>query len=156
MNITDIRLIHAEKKRFLALLLLADEQESMIDRYLERGDLFVWFETPERPAAVAVMTAMDRPGVYELKNLAVRPDLQGKGYGKAFIDFLWSHYADAKEFWVGTGDSPSTRPFYERCGFRYSHRIAGFFTKNYDHPIVEDGVLLEDMIYLVRRRLNLP
>ena len=89
MNITDIRLIHAEKKRFLALLLLADEQESMIDRYLERGDLFVWFETPERPAAVAVMTAMDRPGVYELKNLAVRPDLQGKGYGKAFIRFLW-------------------------------------------------------------------
>lgn len=154
MNITDIRLIHAEKKRFLALLLLADEQESMIDRYLERGDLFVWFETPERPAAVAVVTR-EEPGVYELKNLAVRPDLQGKGYGRAFIRFLWAHYPDARELWVGTGDSPSTRPFYEHCGFRYSHRIAGFFTKNYDHPIVEDGVLLEDMIYLVQKRPNL-
>lgn len=63
MNTTDIRLIHAEKKRFLALLLLADEQESMIDRYLERGDLFVWFEAPERPVAVAVVTC-EKPGVH--------------------------------------------------------------------------------------------
>lgn len=29
------------KKQYLDLLLLADEQESMIDRYLERGELFV-------------------------------------------------------------------------------------------------------------------
>ena len=27
------------KKQYLDLLLLADEQESMIDRYLERGDM---------------------------------------------------------------------------------------------------------------------
>lgn len=29
------------KKQYIDLLLLADEQESMIDRYLERGDMFV-------------------------------------------------------------------------------------------------------------------
>lgn len=29
------------KKQHIDLLLLADEQESMIDRYLERGDMFV-------------------------------------------------------------------------------------------------------------------
>ena len=29
------------KKQYLDLLLLADEQESMIDRYLERGEMFV-------------------------------------------------------------------------------------------------------------------
>lgn len=29
------------KKRYLDLLLLGDEQESMIDRYLERGEMFV-------------------------------------------------------------------------------------------------------------------
>ena len=33
--------ITTHKKRFLDLLLLADEQESMIDRYLERGEMFV-------------------------------------------------------------------------------------------------------------------
>lgn len=29
------------KKRFLPLLLLGDEQESMVDRYLERGRMYV-------------------------------------------------------------------------------------------------------------------
>lgn len=33
--------ITEKKKQYLDLLLLADEQEEMIDRYLERGDMFV-------------------------------------------------------------------------------------------------------------------
>ena len=70
------------KKQYLDLILLADEQESMIDRYLERGE------------------------------------------------------------------SPLTVPFYESCGFTYSHRIPDFFTDNYDHPIYEAGKQLKDMIYL--------
>ena len=41
----NIQLITTDKKRFLSLLLLADEQESMIDRYLERGELFVMHDT---------------------------------------------------------------------------------------------------------------
>ena len=32
----EIRKIEAGKKKYLSLLLLADEQEEMIDRYLER------------------------------------------------------------------------------------------------------------------------
>ena len=36
-----IRDVKEDKKRFLPLLLLADEQEDMIDRYLERGTLYV-------------------------------------------------------------------------------------------------------------------
>ena len=40
----EIRKIETNKKEYLELLLLADEQESMIDRYLERGDMFVMFK----------------------------------------------------------------------------------------------------------------
>ena len=36
--------ITENKKRFLNLLLLADEQESMINRYLERGEMFVLYK----------------------------------------------------------------------------------------------------------------
>ena len=36
-----IEKVGVDKKRFIDLLLLADEQESMIDRYLDRGELFV-------------------------------------------------------------------------------------------------------------------
>ena len=69
-----IRLVKSDKKRFLDLLLLADEQESMIDRYIERGDLFVMEEKGEAKA-VAVVTR-EGQGIYELKNLAVLPQLR--------------------------------------------------------------------------------
>ena len=36
-----IQRIERDKKRYLSLLLLADEQENMVDRYLERGTLYV-------------------------------------------------------------------------------------------------------------------
>ena len=68
----NIQLITTDKKRFLSLLLLADEQESMIDRYLERGDLFVMSDAEAIPISVAVVTD-EGNGVRELKNLAVAP-----------------------------------------------------------------------------------
>lgn len=36
-----IREVKQNKKDYLALLLLADEQESMIDRYIDRGTMYV-------------------------------------------------------------------------------------------------------------------
>lgn len=66
-----IRLVKSDKKRFLDLLLLADEQESMIDRYIERGDLFVMEEKGEAKA-VAVCHPEGARNL-ELKNLAVAP-----------------------------------------------------------------------------------
>ncbi len=44
-----------------------------------------------------------------------------------------------------------TIPFYEKCGFIYSHSIKNFFTDNYDHPIYEAGTQLIDMIYLQKK-----
>ena len=36
-----IREVNENKKQFIASLLLADEQESMVDRYLEKGTMYV-------------------------------------------------------------------------------------------------------------------
>ena len=52
---------------------------------------------------------------------------------------------------VGTGDVLSAVKFYTNCGFEYSHRMENFFTDNYDHQMVEDGVLLKDMIYFKQK-----
>ena len=121
------------KKQYLDLLLLADEQESMIDRYLERGEMFVLSEDGSiRASCVVTREAED---IFEIKNIAVYPQFQRRGYGKKLI-------------LVGTGDSPLAIPFYENCGFTYSHRIPDFFTDNYDHPIYEAGKQLKDMVYL--------
>ena len=76
---------------------------------------------------------------------------RGKGYGKALIKFIVQKYAEKYTvLQVGTGDSPMTIPFYEKCGFIRSHIVPNFFTDNYDHPIIEDGVQLADMVYLQR------
>ena len=81
-------------------------------------------------------------GILEIKNIATDPAHQRKGYGKALIDFLVCRAAGAYTILqVGTGDSPLTVPFYEKCGFTEHHRVKNFFTDNYDHPIIEDGVL---------------
>lgn len=149
-----IQFITNDKKHYLPLLLLADEQESMIDRYLERGDLFVMFDG-QNPIAVAVVTA-EGNGVYELKNLAVTPVYQRKGYGRQMIEFLCRHYSGAcHTMLVGTGESRQTVSFYENCGFTYSHTVPDFFTRNYDHPIIEDGRVLKDMIYFQRKLVRL-
>ena len=68
-----IERIEENKKRYLELLLLADEQEDMIDRYLARGEMFVLMQNGEALAACVV----SREESYrEIKNLTVRPDVQ--------------------------------------------------------------------------------
>lgn len=141
-----IRIVTEQKKRYLELLLLGDEQENMIDRYLERGAMYV-LEDPE-PAGVCVVTD-EGNGILELKNIAVSPAVQGRGYGRAMLKFLQSRYrGQYRLLQAGTGDSPLTVPFYEACGFRRSHVIPDFFTHYYDHPIFEAGVQLRDLVYL--------
>ena len=146
MTSVEIRRVETNKKQYLALLLLADEQEDMIDRYLERGSMYVLEDDGVK--AECVVTD-EGGGVLELKNIAVEPDFQGKGYGKALVDFLIRTYAGQYMLLqVGTGDSPSTIPFYESCGFCRHHLVKNFFTDHYDHPIYECGAKLVDMVYL--------
>ncbi len=144
-----IREIIDHKKAYLDLLLLADEQEDMIDRYLEHGTMYVLEDDGVK--AECVVTD-EGGGILELKNLAVEPAFQGRGYGKNMVDFLVRTYKEQYTvLQVGTGDSPSTIPFYESCGFRRHHLVKNFFTDHYDHPIYECGVQLVDMVYLQRR-----
>ena len=144
----EIRKVETDKKQYLHLLLLADEQEDMIDRYLERGTMYVL----ENDGVKAECVVTDEGnGILELKNLAVDPASQGKGYGKALVDFLVRTYiGQYAVLQVGTGDSPSTIPFYESCGFHRHHLVKDFFTDHFYHPIYECGIQLVDMVYLQR------
>lgn len=149
---THILNITENKKQYLDLLLLGDEQESMIDRYLERGELFVLFALDElKPIGVAVVTD-EEDGCCELKNIAVSPDFQRKGLGMKITDYLCMRYKNRfHTMRVGTGDSLQTTSFYRHCGFSYSHTIKNFFTDNYDHTIIEEGKVLKDMIYFSKQ-----
>lgn len=134
------------KKEYLNLLLLADEQEDMIDRYLERGRLFRLIDGGVK--CVAVTLELNRREC-ELKNIATYPQEQGKGYGRAMIAHLLELcLREYDTMYVGTGDVPRALRFYESCGFRPSHRVENFFTDHYAEPMIEDGILLRDMVYL--------
>ncbi len=136
------------KKQYLDLLLLADEQEDMIDRYLDKGWMYV---IDDNGIKCECVITDEGNGVLEIKNIATVSEHQGKGYAKVLIDFVVKKYKEQYTVMqVGTGDSPLTIPFYEHCGFVRSHSIPNFFTDNYDHPIFECGVQLVDMVYLQR------
>lgn len=134
------------KKKFLDLLLLGDEDENMIDRYLMRSELFILVK--KDIVAVAAVTEEEKY-VFEIKNLAVAPNLQGQGLGSYLLTEISRLYqVVAKTILVGTGDNLQTIGFYESNGFKSSHCIRNFFIDNYSEPIIENGKRLVDMIYL--------
>lgn len=142
----EIKIIESDKKAFLDLLLLADEQESMIDGYLDRGTLFALYDGGLK--SVCVVTD-EGNGCYELQNLATYERFQGKGYGKKLVGHVFGYYRDkGTAMFVGTGDVPWILSFYEGCGFVFSHRVENYFLEHYDRPVFDAGVQLKDKIYL--------
>jgi len=98
----NIKKVFGTKKEYIDLLLLADEQENMIDKYLERGEMFILDDNGVKAECVVIK---ETDSIYEIKNIAVKPDCQRKGYGKILVEFLFSYYTDCKVMLVGTGDT---------------------------------------------------
>jgi GNAT superfamily N-acetyltransferase len=141
-----IKKITNNKKQFLNLLLLADEQEDMIDKYLPQGDLFALYDGDLKSVCVVLPINSE---TCELKNIATVKKYQGKGYGRELINFIsLSYKKQFKTMLVGTGETPAILSFYQSCGFTSSHRIKNFFTDNYNHPMFDGHIQLIDMIYL--------
>ena len=144
----EVRFVRENKKQFIDLLLLADEQESMIDKYLEQGEMFALYDDDLKSICVVTREGED---ICELKNIATDEMWQGHGYASKLLQYIFDYYKDAyKTITVGTGDYPPILRFYEKHGFRVTHNVKNFFIDNYDHPIFENGTQLIDMVYLSR------
>jgi len=144
----EIKLVQENKKQYLDLLLLADEQESMIDKYLDRGELFALYDGELK--SICVVT-QESDTVCELKSIATYEQFHGKGYGSKLLQHIFSYYHEKySTMLVGTGDCPWILRFYEKNGFQISHRVENFFIDNYDHIIIDNGIQLVDMVYLSR------
>ena len=134
------------KEDFMDLLLLADEQENMIKKYLYSGTLFALYDGDLK--TVSVVTKEDK-NTYEIKNIATYKKYQGNGYGKIMIKHIIENVKNkCNTLLVGTGDIEKALRFYINCGFKISHKIENFFIDNYDHEMYEDGKQLKDMVYL--------
>lgn len=134
---------------FWDLLLLADPSEALVAEYLEEGCLYraVWDDVV---VGVFVLLPLEET-LWELKNIAVAPEWQGKGVGKALLE---AALAEAKEkgatmLQVGTGNSSIRQlAFYQKAGFRMERIAKNYYSLNYDAPIFEDGIQCRDMVIL--------
>ena len=119
-----------------------------LDRYLKRGDLFALYKGDLK---ATVVVTQEKEDVFEVKNLAVWPQEQRRGYGRFLMTEMCRLYSRlGTRMLVGTGDVFETLNFYQACGFTRSHVIKNFFTDNYPQPIFENGIQLKDMVYLER------
>ncbi|WP_204206726.1 GNAT family N-acetyltransferase [Enorma massiliensis] len=108
MNIR--RVSERSKRDYLKLLLLADEQEDMIDRYLGRGTMFA-LDIAGKTVGVCVVTD-EGDRMLEIKNLAVDPAYQRRGLGRALIEFIARNAKGTYDaLQVGTGTALSRCPF---------------------------------------------
>ncbi len=142
-----IKEITANKTDYTDILLIGDEDENMISKYIEQSTVFALYVNDVLTSVCAVITTDNE--TIEIKNLATYPEYQNKGYASALIDFVCNKYkTEFKYLILGTGENNKTLSFYKNRGFKETHRLKNFFIENYSHPIFEDGKQLKDMIYL--------
>ena len=138
----EVRKISAGKKAYLPLLLEADPSEKMIDKYLEKGEMYVLMINGQA-ASVAVVGQVDEQ-VCELYNLATAPGMRNKGCASKLVRHLIRLYQPrCKRMLVGT--SKELMPFYERFGFKYSFTREGFFLDEGYAGVQFDEEDLKDM-----------
>jgi ribosomal protein S18 acetylase RimI-like enzyme len=135
--------------RVMDLLLLADPSEALVRDYIADGLLFS-ADWDGVTVGVFVLIRHDDT-LWELKNIAVAEEWQGKGVGKALLAAACAKAREmgAEALEVGTGNSSLGQlAFYQKAGFRMQRIARNYFTLNYSEPIVENGIACRDMVIL--------
>ena len=142
-----IKEITTNKADYMDILLIGDEDEKMINKYIEQSTVFALYEKDVLTSVCAVIPINNE--TIEIKNLATYPQYRNRGYASALINLVSNKYkTNYKYLILGTGENNNTLKFYKKRGFQETHRLQNFFIDNYGHPIFEDGKQLVDMIYL--------
>ena len=145
----DFRKIDSDRSAYIPLLLEGDEDMAMLNRYLDRGDLFGLFDN-EDVVTLALVTA--EGDCAELMNIVTVEKHRGKGYGSLMLSYLSKEFSAYGYLIAGTGACSPARLFYEKHGFSLSGLRKGFFLQ-YDHPVIENGRRLTDMV-MYRKRIG--
>jgi len=141
-----VREIFENKENFMELLLIGDEEENMVYKYLNASNLYVLYDFGVLKSACAILKKDDK--TIEIKNLATYPKYQNQGYASFLLNFIFEKYKNFDCIILGTGENKKTLNFYKSFGFFEFDRVENFFIQNYSHPIFENGIQLKDMIYL--------
>jgi GNAT superfamily N-acetyltransferase len=130
---------------------LAEDSPQQLDRYIEDGRVLVARDSAGEIVGHLQLMAGTRAGVFEIKNLAVRPDRQGRGIGRRLVahalDVCRREGAAAVEVATAVADIDNVR-FYQRCGFRAASIERDTFTEAQGYPrdLVAEGIPVRDGI----------
>jgi N-acetylglutamate synthase-like GNAT family acetyltransferase len=97
---------------------------------------------------IGAATMQWRADPCELVELAVAPERQGQGVGRAIVAWLLAEARrrGKRQMLVGTANSSiGNIAFYQKCGFRMDHVRKDYFWY-YREPRYENGIRIRDMI----------
>jgi predicted N-acetyltransferase YhbS len=133
---------------------LAEDSAVQLDTYLTTGRVLVARRGTDLVGHLQLVET-DRPDEVELKNMAVREDLQGQGIGarlvRAAVELLTAEAASVLVVATAAADIGNLR-FYQRQGFRMRAIERDAFTPATDYApgIRIDGIELRDRVWLDR------
>jgi len=136
----------------MPLFKLADDSELQILSYLYRGEVLFATESGE-PLGHALIIEPEKPGVFELKSIAVLESRQGQGIGRkllrAAVRYCRTHNGKYLNVSTSIADANAIA-FYLRCGFRASSIVRDAFTteRGYQQYAGQSRIPLNDAIEL--------
>lgn len=130
---------------------LAEDSPQQLDGYIDDGRVLVARDGAGDVVGHLQLVPAARPGGHEIKNVAVRPDRQGRGIGRRLVahslDVCRQEGAMTVEVATAVADIDNVR-FYQRCGFRARSIGRDTFTvaNGYPPDLVADGIPVLDSI----------
>jgi ribosomal protein S18 acetylase RimI-like enzyme len=143
-----------ERAALRDLFELAEDSAEQLAGYLDLGQVLV-ARCDTRTVGHLQLVPTDSEHEIELKNMAVLPEHQGTGVGRALVDEAVRRTEQAGYLRMivstATADAGNIR-FYQRVGFRMRSVERDAFTPEtgYPDPIVIDGIELRDRVWFER------
>lgn len=134
------------REKFIDYLLMADENEEIVEKYIQTGKMYSINDLNE--IVGVILFTFPTEEVVEIKNLALIESSRVKGYGNEVIQRAVCLFQEKgyRKIIVGTANSSiGNLTFYQKAGFRIVSIRKNFFL-NYPEPIIENGIRALDMI----------
>ncbi len=150
MSATTIERFLGDRKDLLWSFRLAEDSETALAGYLDRG--VVWVARTEAGQVAGHLQAVAHGDEWEVLNTAVAEDRRGEGIGRRLLGAALREASaeGARRVVVATATADiGNLRFYQRCGLRMERVVQDAFVAatGYPDPIELDGIPLRDQVW---------